>query len=286
LPANLARGGPDPLTQIARLQFLSTEFEIQTNSSDLLEWIVWIKGKSQQELPVCNRYRINITWTGEEFRIADGMKDDFELSTVYTIENLYARMHRQALDNLPEHVGVRAVTGACGNHAFLIVGGKQSGKSTLAARMLLEGYDITGDELSLLRNGEAVPFPRRFQVPGDSAALIPHFEKVVTSFHTDNPSSLIAIDPTCLGRPWRIVPLKLSAIFFLEPNFGSQTTITSCGKLEMNRRMLPHTSVTNKGGNLVRELCLTVGAAQTFLISFGKLDSAISALHRLLPVHL
>jgi len=241
-----------------------------------------------QELPVHNRHNITVCWTGEQYRITDGEDDDFELSAIYTVENLYKRMHRRALANLPDHVGVRAVTGVLGNRAFLIVGGKGSGKSILAVRMMLEGYQITGDELALLHDGEVVPFPRRFMLPGDGIALVPElqgFDEFADFMATDR-TRLIPIDPQSLGKPWRIAPLAVSTILAVERNFGSRSAAWPCGKLDMSRRMLPQCNRTSAGGELIRELSRTIDTARTFVLSLGDLNSAIAVIKNVLPIHI
>ncbi len=272
---------------VERLQFLSTEFEIRTNSPELLDQVCDLAPHLQQEFSISHCRTISITWTGEEFRISNGDgSEDCELSTTIVIDQLFTRMHRLALANLPDHIRLRSVTGNHAGLAFLMVGPKCSGKTTLAVRLLLAGYDVCGDELALLLDGQAVAFPRRFLVRGDCVELLPQLkssEEFIAFASNPARETLIGVDPVELGRSWRLTPLKVSAFFFVEPNYGARTTIRPCGKLEMLRRIIPQcTPPHSKRANWIGDLSRTIDSTDTFMLNLGELDSAVLAMKEIL----
>jgi hypothetical protein len=97
-----------------------------------------------------------------------------------------------------------------------------SGKTTLALHLLLEGMEMVGDELVLLRDGLAAAFPRKFYPRESSLALLPDVKLAGSDlpFVTDtHGAKRIAIDPAELGRPWRIARAPVKAVFYLDPDF-------------------------------------------------------------------
>jgi hypothetical protein len=272
---------------VERFQFLSTEFEIRTNSLELLDQVCGVAPHLQQEISISHCHTISIAWTGEEFRISNGNGgEDYEISSTIVIDQLFTRMHKLALANLPDHIRLRAVTGNHAGQAFLMVGQKCSGKTTLAVHLLLAGYDVCGDELALLLDGQAVAFPRRFLVRGDCLELLPQLkssEEFIASAAKPVRETLIGIDPIGLGKPWRLVPLDVSAFFFIEPNYGARTTIQPCGKLQMLRHIIPQCAPPgSKRANWIGDLSHTIDNTNTFMLRLGELNSAVLAIKEIL----
>ena len=145
----------------------------------------------------------------------DNGSEDYEMSAAVVIDQLFKRMHRMALANLPDHVCLRAVTGNQGGASVSDSGAEKFGQDDLGLRLLLAGFDISGDELAVLLDGKAVAFPRRFIVRGDCVELLPELnscEEFAT--YASNPAreTVIHFDPTRLGRPWLLVPRHVSAV--------------------------------------------------------------------------
>lgn len=273
---------------VERIQLLSSEFEIRTNSLELLDQVRWVAPHLQQEFPISHHYAISIIRTDGEYRINDGGIEDYEMCETTVLDRLFKRMHRLALANLPDHISLRAVTGSQDGRAFLVVGSKGSGKTTLAVRLLLAGFDVSGDELALLLGGRAVAFPRRFLVRGDCVELLPQLkscEEFAAYVAKPARETLIGVDPVALGKPWRIAPLEVSALFAVEANYGTRTTIQLCGKLEMLRRIIPHCAPpVSKRANWIGDLSRTVDHSNTFVLRVGELDSAVLAMQEILQI--
>jgi hypothetical protein len=268
-------------TELVRL--LCCEFEIRTNSRKLADRLSSITQHSEQDLPVVQHSTLTLTWTGEEFCIrGDGIEDDFELSVNSTLEAVYNRLHDTAVAAMPDYIRIGAATGSNRGHAFLIIGPARAGKTTLALALMLDGIDMTGDALALLRGGKALAFPRKFHLRENDIGRISAL-KVLDRFADliANPqeSRLVALDPLDFGKPWRIAPAPVSAMFLLESNFGGRTTIRRSGKLEMVRRVLPHCTAPVSGRrDWLGDLCSTIDRAETFVVELGDLDPAVALL--------
>ena len=287
MPEDPASRGPDHPILAERLRFLACEFEIRSNSADFIARLAYVAQRAEQKFALEECCTIEVMWTGEEYRISDATGEaDVELSAQIALEALYHRMHRRALDRLPDHIRIHAASGMVPDGAFLIVGPKRSGKTTLAPRLIAEGYDVTGDELVLLRDGQAVAFPRKFYVRAGSLDLLPGVNALrASSPFVANPveGRLIAVDPTSFDRPWRISAAPIAAILFVEPNHGARTTIEPCRKTDMVRRVVAECTPPASGRpGWMGDLCRAIDRAETFTIHLGELDSAALAISRVL----
>jgi hypothetical protein len=243
--------------------------------------------RAEQDVPAVEHRTVTVDWTGDEFHIdIDGVDNDFELSVTSTLETLYQRLHGRAIAALPDHIRINAVSGVHAGSAFLLVGPERAGKTTLALSLMLEGVDITGDGLVLLRNRQALPFPRKFYAREESLRRLPRpqlIDRFAGSISNPQEGRVVALDPLEFGKPWRIAPALVSAMLYIEPNFGGRSILRRSGKVEMARSVLPHCAPPLSGRRgWLGDLCATVDRAETFVMKFGELDSAVAAIKRLL----
>lgn len=267
---------------LENIRLLSCEFEIRTNSRELADRLSFITQRAEQDVPVRERGTATVDWTGDEFCIQiNGVGYDFEWSVTSALETLSQRMHGRAIAALPDHIRINAATGMHAGSAFLIIGPERSGKTTLALSLMFEGIEITGDGLVLLCDGEALAFPRKFHACEESLGLLPRLrtiERFAGCISNPQQGRIVALDPLEFGRPWRIAPAPVSAVLYIEPNFGGRTVMRRSGKVEMIRSMLPHCAppISGRRGWL-GDLCATVNRAETFVLELGDLDSAVAA---------
>ena len=170
--------------------------------------------------------------------------------------------------------------------AFLIIGPERGGKTTLALGLMLEGLDITGDGLVLLRDGKAHAFPRKFHAREESLGLLPKLrliDRFAGSVSNPQEGRIVALDPLEFGKPWRIAPATVSTMLYIEPNFGGRSAMRPSSKVEMVRRVLPHCAPPISGRRAwLGDLSATVDRADTFVMELGEFDSAVVAIKNLL----
>lgn len=184
-----------------------------------------------------------------------------------------------------DHIRIHAASGFGPEGMVLLVGEKEAGKTTTAMHLLLEGFDMVGDELVLLRDGEAVTFPRPFYVRDTALKMLPRFagHDAAPFVRTTDGGRLVAADLQQFGARWRIRPAPIGAIFFLEPNHGGATSFTPCGKLEMVQRMLSQTSPPPSGrAGWMRDFCGAINQADTIVARMGDLQEATRLFRRFL----
>jgi hypothetical protein len=271
----------DPLTYVERIRLLCCEFEIRTNSPDFFNRLSSVTQRAEQDVPVVQRPTVSVTWTGKEFLIrGDDMEDDFEFTATLAVETLYPRLHGRAIAALPDHIRINA---ACGTHArgsFLIAGPARGGKTILAISLMLAGANMTGDALALLRDGEALAFPRKFLAREASIGLVPALrgiDRFAACVSNPQESRVVALDPLEFGKPWRITPAPVAAIFCIEPNHGARSTVLRSGKVEIMQRLVPYCAAPiSARRDWLGDLCATVDRAEAFVIELGDLDSAVA----------
>ena len=275
------------MTYVEHIRLLSCEFEIRTNSPEIMDRLSLITPRAEQDVPVVERCTVTVDWTGDEFRIdIDGVDEDFELTVRSALETLYQGLHRRVMAALPDHIRITAATGMHAGSTFLLVGPERAGKTTLALSLMFEGVEIIGDQLALLRDGEALAFPRKFYAREESLSRLPKlrlFDKISASIDNPQQYRVAALDPLEFGKSWRIAPAAVSVMLYIEPNFGGRSTLRPSGTLEMVRRVLPHCAppISCRQGWL-GDLCATVDRAKTFVMELGDLDPAVAAIKNLL----
>ncbi len=276
------------MTYVTYVRLLACEFEVRTNSREVMALLSFVTQRAEQAVPVVERGTVTVTWTGDEFRFeGDGFAADFELSSTSVVDALYHYMHGRAVAALPDHIRIGAACGTRWGRSFLIAGPPSAGKTVLALHLLLDGFAITGDALVLLRGGEAVPLPRKFQLSEESIALLPelaNIERFARTARNPQAQRIIGLDPQSFGKRWRISPAPVAAIFYLEPNFGAaRSTLLPCAKVDMVRCLIPQCAPPVSGRrDWLSDLCATVDRADTYVIALGDLASAAAAIAKAL----
>ena len=252
----------------------------------MIERLPYLTQRAQQDLPIKDYCDISVDFEDGEYRISGGgEEDEYEMSLSVTFSSLFARLHEVGMRHFSDHTRIHAASGFGRNGMVLLVGEKWAGKTTTAVHLLLEGFEIVGDELVLLRHGEGITFPRPFYLRHAALNLLPKLGKAAEGapFANEIHGKLIAIDPLKLGRPWRIRPAPVRTIVFLESNHGGTSSVHICSKLEMAQRVIEQSSPPSSGReDWLTDLCRTIDQSDTFIARMGNLASATGLFQGLL----
>jgi len=288
MSAGSAREGARPLTRSRSIRILSTQFTITSNRPELIERLPYVAQCADQDLPLKEHCDISVMWDDGEYLISGGgAPDECELSLEIAFSNLFSRLHDHSMLHYADHTRIHAASGFGPRGLVLLVGEKTAGKSTLATHLLLEGFEMVGDELVLLKDGEAITFPRNFYLRTGFADLLPKLAHPALAnppfVSSEAAGKLIAVDPKTLGYPWSIRPAAVQALVVLQPNHGRPTQLQPCSKVEMVRQVLPQSSPPSSGRrDWLADMCKTIDGADTVVAQMGDLSSATPLFKRLI----
>jgi hypothetical protein len=269
---------------VQRLQYLGCRVDIRTDVESFAQRLPYLAQQAEQEYPVRHQVAFDITCEEGAYVIReDGDAVAGNMTAETAFETLFRRVHERAFATVPDDIRIHAASGTHDGGMFLFVGSPMAGKTTLALYLLREGMDLMGDELVLMRNGRAVTFPRKFYPREGSFDLLPpaDYGGLPRVYDTDG-ATRVAVDPTTFGRPWRIRPLPVKAIFYLEPEFGGLSSCRPCTKVDMVRLVTEQCLPPKSNKGWIGDLCAMVNNATTIRLAVGDLRSASIAVRRAL----
>ena len=133
---------------------------------------------------------------------------------------VHVRAHRRAFElaSLAGWVRVHAATVDLDGTRVLVVGPSGSGKTTLAARLLLDGADVQGDESVLVRRDASLAVPRALHLKSGYAQLLPELAELGPTLPTVR--DVTVLDPIRLGRAWRLREAPVDHVVLLADPVG------------------------------------------------------------------
>lgn len=253
------------------VRLLACQFQIIADCDRLAASLTPMLQHATQDYPVSHHHRFEVHQEDGRYRIEEnGAARTFEPTPESVGYAVCARVHQLALAALPGFTKVHAGCATWQGRRLLAVGPAHSGKTTLMTRLLFEGFAVHGDELVVLRGGEAVPFPRRFGLRPRTLALIPQ----LAGFARPGP---VALDPSQLGFDWRITPGPVDAVFFLEPNHRGRSELHLCPQHLMAQRVMSQSTPPNTGRRgWLSDVCAILTQAGCYILRLGDLDTAVA----------
>jgi hypothetical protein len=251
------------------------------------QWLDEAIPRPRQDFPVSLRYRFEVVQEAGGHRVWENGADvGVESSPDAVGGRLLARVHELAMAALSEYTKVHAGYAALGGRRIMAVGPGRSGKTTLMTKLLYAGFEVHGDEMVLLRDGVAVAYPRRFGIRQPTLSLVPEVEPLVPEWRRAPNShgyQVFALDPAAAGFDWRIAPGVVDLVVYLDPKRGEHSRLQVCPHYLMAQRIMSQSEPPSGGRRQwIQDVCATIDQARCYTLEFGELDSAASALRRLL----
>jgi hypothetical protein len=285
VPAEALRRGAGQLILRRDVRLLACEFELVSDGADVMREIDRFVPRPIQPILAGRRHRLEARRADGAYRLrVDGRPSGQEPDAAAAARTLFWRMHELSLAALPEFSRMHAGCASWGGRRIVAAGPARSGKTTLMARLLFEGFDVHCDDLVLLRRGAALPYPRRFFIRPESVALIPQLAaRSVDPLEWGgwDPGSL-AVDPSALGFEWRIECAPVDVVLFLERD-AAGARLEACPRHSMAERLMFQSNAPAGGpGAWVRDVCALLDRAACFVLRSGDLESSVSVVKDLL----
>jgi hypothetical protein len=155
-----------------------------------------------------------------------------DLTTAADVESavdaVHVRAHRRAFElaSLAGWVRVHAATVDLDGARVLVVGPSGAGKSTLAARLLLDGAAVQGDESVLVRREGSLAVPRALHLKPGYERWLPELAAVAADLPMVG--EVTVLDPGRLAQPWRLRDAPVDHVVLLDGAAGRGSGRVSC----------------------------------------------------------
>ena len=198
-------------------------------------------------------------------------------------------LHRHFFRTLTqEAVGaplLHAASIVIGGARVVLVAHKASGKTTLTARLLAEGFPVEGDEHVAVLGGSVLVRPRTLRIKGGTIDLVPSLRDAILASPsiTDwDGRRIYSMEPRLAGAAWRIEEGPVRALVFLDRNHGGRSVLTPLDRTEAFRRALATSYFPENAKALAAaRLRSLIFGASCYRLSMGDLDNAVWHLRRL-----
>ena len=257
------------------VRMLGTEMRVSTDDDDLALALEYVLPHAEQPGPATGGASFVVARHDRGFELRqEGGASTVHAERAAALAELSERLHRAALEPFEDALRVHAALGAWHGRAFLLVGAKGAGKTTLLLRLLFDGCEAHGDELVLIREGEALAFPRKLYVKHGTLELIPELAGIASrlpAVRDGKGTAIRAFEPADAGRPWRILPVRPAAIVVLDPAFGEPSRLEPFPAYLTVERVLAQSSVPpQRTAEAIREVCALADECRTWRLLVGN----------------
>jgi hypothetical protein len=244
---------------------------------------------AEQDFPITNEAEYGLALNGRTYEIKRNGEVCYSSDDISkTIFSLMWLIHRDVLGGITDRIRIHSGCGEWEGRRFIVVGDKGAGKTTLMVRLLYNRFRILSDELALVRDGKALPFPRRFHIKQESTRLLPALTDLFDTLPfnwTSYGHKMYSFTPRDAGYGWRIDEGDVRAVIYLEPNHGGESRIEECPKYRMVEKVMPMSFLSERDDHLkIGGLCGLIDNAECWVLHVGDLEGAVLGLQQKLSV--
>ncbi|MDQ1432273.1 MAG: hypothetical protein QOF40_2875 [Actinomycetota bacterium] len=192
---------------------------------------------------------------------------------------IHVRAHRRAFElaSLAGWSRVHAATVDLPAGRVLVVGPSGAGKTTLAARLLLDGADVQGDESVLVRRGASLAVPRALHLKPGFERVLP--ELALRAGALPSVGDITVLDPSRLGRPWRLHEAPIRHVVLLDGPGAVRCTLADRAAV-LEALLADAFPLTETKAGIVATLAGAIAGAQGHRLSVGEPGAMVDALRR------
>lgn len=229
-----------------------------------------------------------ITRAGDGYRAALDGGDTLDVpDDVTAVLLVHEWIDRCIISRTPDTLWLHAGSFTLGGHGFIVPGEKGAGKTTLLCALALAGVPVHGDEYVSVRDGNALPYPRKFHLKERTLetvpALRPVYERLI-EYPAFGGGGFVFFDPGTVGRPWKMAGLVRPVVVYVEPDHAAGTLLRPASVPEMFERVLPQVvSCHADTGRAARELYSFLSSAGRFVLTLGDPEGAAALFRAHIP---
>jgi hypothetical protein len=266
---------------------LSRRIELLTCDTEVFRALQFLECDPEIVGKTVNDLAISVESFRGHFRIlARGEILSEEMTPRAIMEALHAHLFALSLGEYPMSPLLHAASLRRDGRRVLFVGGKGVGKTTLALRLIREGYEFECDENVFVTSTGVVARPRALRVKESAIQIVPEIAQTLMSApsYRDHLGQVIYnLDPRLVGaRSWRIESGDVDAIVVLRCNHGGNSSWEPIPPLAVFRDVIQESGFRESDrGEAVNLLTRVIGGTSGFTLSVGDSDRAVHCINEL-----
>jgi hypothetical protein len=198
---------------------------------------------------------------------------------------LHLHLFAKSIEDRPGAALIHAASVRRHGKRILLIGSKGTGKTTLTLKLISAGFELEGDEHVFLEGSTVVARPRACRVKPGTLDLVPEFAECIRRQPTYSDSyagTIYNVDPSKLGRPWRIEAGTVDHAVVLQANHGGYSSLRPLSAGRFVGHVLQEIALREKNrGGAMSAIAGLANSAQLYDLSLGDLRSAIDCLDRI-----
>ncbi len=274
-------------SEVLAFQLLTCLVDIRYQDPSLRAVFAYLAVYTRHPFPIKKTLSYQITGNGPYRILEEGDELDRVATAADVLHLIYRRVYQRILERyaLAGWVVLHAALATIGGSRTLILGDKGAGKTTLATRLLYAGHAVEGDEMVLVRAGQAAAMPRAFHLkPGaerhipELAAQIPQLPKMYAG-----DIGISALDPSQQGFDWTVSVAAVQRLVWISANHGGQTLLQPRPSFAAIQRILESSLIWDGSRRALVTLAAGLGAKGGYELTLGEPQAAVHLLESLEP---
>jgi hypothetical protein len=221
------------------------------------------------------------------YRITEDHKMPEEaLDARSVVDRLHSKLFLHSVADRPQASLLHAAAVRRANQRVLLVGSESAGKTTLALRLLQNGFDLESDEHVFLEEDGIIARPRGCRVKENSLGLLPVIAGTIGAapvYVDDYGRRTFNVDPRLIGGSWRITKGPVDAVIMLQPNHGGYSSLRPLPALAVAQALMSELGLRDSGRSTsIRAVAQLVSRAKLYDLSLGDHATAVKCINRML----
>ncbi len=220
------------------------------------------------------------------YRIVEGTKSEEVLEVKAIVDRLHLKLFLRSIEDRPNAALLHAAVLRRGSKRVLLGGTESAGKTSLALRLVQNGFDLEGDEHVFLEDDGVIARPRACRVKETSLALLPELAPSIAAapvYVDEYGRRTFNVDPRLIGGTWRIAKGPVDTVIMLQPNHGGYSSVRPTSPLAVAQAIMSEFGLRESGrGASISAVAQLVSHAKIYDLSLGDYDTAIKCVNRAL----